>query len=280
MGIEILSCGAGMQSTALALMSCENAMSNKPIHPLVPIYDAVIYCDLGYEPPWVYDQVDFIRKACEQCGIRFKILYTGLYDHYLKNFGESRTCSVPFWSIGPDGKEAKMRRNCTIDFKINAIHKFARYELLGYKKYQRTRSEDIGAHEMHIGFSAEERQRVFNSYNPLFINRFPLVEMELERADNYKYILEVWGLDTKASACCICPFHRNYFFEYLKKNHGDSYNAILTMDRLLEDKQPQTKIKSQLFISRSRKRIERLTPSDCNDAECFRYKGKNVWNGF
>lgn len=52
--MKILSCGAGQQSTALALMSCENALSNKTKYPLVPIYDAVLFCDLGGEREWVY----------------------------------------------------------------------------------------------------------------------------------------------------------------------------------------------------------------------------------
>ena len=51
--MQILSYGAGMQSTALALMSCENAKAkDKPPWPLVPAYDAVIYCNLGLEAPW------------------------------------------------------------------------------------------------------------------------------------------------------------------------------------------------------------------------------------
>lgn len=279
-GIKILSCGAGMQSTALALMSCENATHAKPVHEFVPVYDLVVYCDLGWEPPWVYNQVDFIQKRCNEAGVPFKILYTGLYDHYIQNFGKKRTCSIPFWSIGANGKKAIMRRNCTIDFKIMAIQKYVRYELLGYQPYQRKRPEDIGAHEMHIGFSVEEQQRIFNNYNPLFVNRFPLVDMSLTRADNYRYIREVWGLDTKASACCICPFHRNYFFEHLKQNHSDSYGAVIRMDNLIAEKQIQTKIKSQLFISRSRKRIEDLKLADCDDAECFRYKSQSIWNGF
>ena len=62
--MKILSCGAGMQSTALALMSCENKMKGI-IHKEVPVYDAVIFCDLGSEPYWVKDQVDFIKGACE-----------------------------------------------------------------------------------------------------------------------------------------------------------------------------------------------------------------------
>ena len=46
--MKILSFGAGMQSTALALMACENANINKPVlHTAVPIYDAVIFCNLG-----------------------------------------------------------------------------------------------------------------------------------------------------------------------------------------------------------------------------------------
>ncbi len=41
--MKILSFGAGMQSTALALMSCENAMADgPPPYPAVPVYDAVI----------------------------------------------------------------------------------------------------------------------------------------------------------------------------------------------------------------------------------------------
>lgn len=55
--MKILSCGAGMQSSALHLMGCENALAKKrgepPVWPLVPIYDISIFCDLGLEPPWV-----------------------------------------------------------------------------------------------------------------------------------------------------------------------------------------------------------------------------------
>jgi len=279
MGLKILSCGAGMQSTALALMSCENARYGVK-HPLVPVYDAVIFCDLGHEAPWVYTQVDFIAQACRESCIPFYKLDTNLYGDYLQNFGRKRVSSIPFWSIGTDGKKAKMRRHCTIDYKIKAIHRFVRRKLLGYAKYQRSRPEDIGAHEMHIGFSTEEQNRVFDSYHPFFVNRFPLVEMGLERPDNYKYILETWGLDTKASACCICPFHRNYFYDYLRRNHMDSYEAVVAMDELLEEKQPETKIQSRLFISRSRKRIRELTAEDCDDAEMFQYGDSLIWNGF
>lgn len=82
--MKILSFGAGMQSTALALMSCENAIRKTNPYPLVPIYDAVIFCDLGLEPTWVKEQMEFTRRSCESAGIFFKVLETPLYHDYIR----------------------------------------------------------------------------------------------------------------------------------------------------------------------------------------------------
>lgn len=277
--MKILSCGSGMQSTALALMACENA--KKPeTHSAVPVYDAIIFCDLGNEPEWVYKQTDFIAEACKNAGISFYVLDSPMYEDLTSNYGKRRVVSVPFWAINEDGKKSKMPRNCTLEYKVNLITKFVRWELLGYKKGQRTNPEDINAHEMHMGFSYEERKRCRENPHKLFVNKFPLVEMKLERKDNYAYIRDVWGLETKASACNICPFHRNYFFSYLKDHHKKGYESVLAFDEILETETKNTKIKGQLFISRSRKRVKDLTPEECDDAETFDYKGQQIWNGF
>ena len=268
-----------MQSTALALMSCENVKTPGKF-PLVPVYDLIVFCDLGKEPPWVMDQVEFIRSACKEVGIRFEVLKSPLYEDYLKNFGKRRVVSIPFWTIGPDGKKGKMMRNCTMDYKIGLIQKYVRCILLGYRKGQRTKQEDIKAHEMHIGFSVEEQRRCSENPHKMFVNHFPLVEMGLERKDNYAYIRDVWGLETKASACTFCPFHRNYFFQHLKENEPNEYSDLVEFDEMLDREQPNTKIQSKLYISRSRKRIVELLPEDCKDAECFMYQDLKIWNGF
>ena len=282
--MKILSFGAGMQSTALALMSCENSLSLKkgqPMpHPDVPIYDLVIFCDLGMEPSWVMDQVMFTQDACEQVKISFKILDSPLHEDFMRNFGERRTVSIPWWTLRGDGNKAKMPRNCTIDYKIEVIAKYVRWEVLGYRKGQRLRPEDRKAHEMHMGFSYEEQKRCKESTNPMFVNHYPLVEMKLVRADNYAYIRDVWGLETRASACTFCPFHRNYFFRYLRENLPEEYAQLVMVDELLRDKTPKPPMDSDLFISRSRKRIKDLTPADCDDAECFVYREQKIWNGF
>lgn len=111
--MKILSFGAGMQSTALALMACENAVQISAPFPLVPVYDAVIFCDLGLEPPWVKTQLDFTWQACEDAGIPFYILNAPLYADFLNNFGERRTISIPWWTLRGDGHQSRMPRNCT-----------------------------------------------------------------------------------------------------------------------------------------------------------------------
>ena len=133
---------------------------------------------------------------------------------------------------------------------------------------------------MHIGFSAEEQDRIFDSKNSMFVNKFPLAEMGLTRADNYEYCLEKWGLDAKASACNYCPFHTNFFFKDMRENRLGEYEETVAFDRMLAERQPLTKIRNKVYISRSRKRIEDLTDEECNDAQTFEYNGKMIWNGF
>lgn len=281
--MKVLSCGAGQQSTALALMSCDNVVHPGKF-PLVPVYDAILFCDLGGEREWVYRQVEFIRKQCERYKIPFYILRDkNLREDYMENYGIKRVTTIPFWSIDENGKKAKMTRHCTIDYKIIQMQNFIRWELLGYKKGQRTKPEDIQAHEMHIGFTYEEKQRIFDSKHKLFVNKFPMVDMGLTRADNYAYVRETWKLETKGSACLFCPFHTNYFFEECKKSCMKDYETILAFDEKLEDGIPNTKIgvpNSKVFISRSRKRIKDLLPEECQDAQKFDYNGKKIWNGF
>lgn len=98
--MKILSFGAGMQSTALALMSCENAdaesKGRERPYPPVPVYDLVVFCDLGFEPPWVMQQAKFVHRACDIAGIRYEMLDAPLHRDLMQNFGRRRTVSIPW----------------------------------------------------------------------------------------------------------------------------------------------------------------------------------------
>lgn len=142
--LDILSYGAGTPSTALALMSCENAMRGRPYpYPKVPVYDAVIFCDLHSEPSWVYEQAEFAASVCTQVGIPYYRLDADLYGDFTRNFGRTRTACLPFWTLGEAGKKGRMPRQCTYDYKIKVLERFVRYELLCYRPKERTLSFDM-----------------------------------------------------------------------------------------------------------------------------------------
>lgn len=96
-----------MQSTALALISCEQTRG-EIVHTEVPRYDAIIYCDLGIEPAWVPEQVKFIETACRSSGIPFYILRSDLYRDYMKNFGVNRVSAMPFWTLNEEGEAGRI----------------------------------------------------------------------------------------------------------------------------------------------------------------------------
>lgn len=279
--LDILSYGAGTPSTTLALMSCENAYHGQLYpHPEVPVYDAVIFCDLHGEPSWVYAQAEFTAAICQKAGIPFYCLDADLYGNFTRSFGRTRTACLPFWTLDGEGKKGRMPRQCTYDYKIKVIERFVRYELLCYKPKERALPFDVHAHNLHMGIMWEERRRARESRQTLFKNQYPLVKMGWTRPDCYAYNQNVWGLETRASCCCFCPFHTNYFYHYIQKHEPYCYACALQVDELVETHQAKPPIKSKLFLSKSRKRLRDLSAEDCQDAQTFLYQERPVWSGF
>ncbi len=68
--------------------------------------------------------------------------------------------------------------------------------------------------------------------------------------------------------------------EVANSKNDEFYTPAYAITPLPRDKNPKPPMDSDLFISKSRKRIADLTPEDCADAECFEYCGRQVWNGF
>lgn len=282
--LKILSYGAGTPSTTLSLMSCENARCIQagcpPRWPQVPVYDAVLFCDLHAEPSWVFAQAAFVSAACIDVGIPYFTLDADLCSDFIRGFGHVRVSSIPAWTVSPDGKKGKMPRQCTCDYKIKVMERFIRYELLGYKPRQRAKWWDVHAHEMHMGIMADERRRAKPSRQTLFVNKYPLVEMGWTRADCFQYNKEIWGMETWASSCVFCPFHTHFFFSYIREHDPDGYALALQVDELMERSQAVPPLRSSLFVSKKFKRLRELKLDDCNDAQIFLYDGARVWNGF
>lgn len=98
MRITVLSLGAGVQSTTLALMAVEGVL---------PKPDAAIFADTGWEPKRVYDHLNRLGKALDEAGIPLHRVSRGnLRDDVLSPHTQA---GIPYFTLGP------LRREVVID---------------------------------------------------------------------------------------------------------------------------------------------------------------------
>ena len=196
--IRVQSCGAGVQSTALALLMRDGRL---------PTVDHAIFADTGWEPVNVYRQVDRLAELFAEIGVTFHHVSQGNLREDSINPGH-RFASIPYHVRNPDGSRGIGRRQCTSEYKLAPINRKVR-ELLGAKA-PAFRSVPRGrVAEQWIGFSTDEIGRVGPKGHGVLYQRprYPLLELGMSRRDCVRYLERSgWG-DTPKSACIGCPYH-------------------------------------------------------------------------
>ena len=177
--LTVLSLGAGVQSTVLALMADEGRWGRVP--------DCAIFADTGWEPPDVYSHLDWletqlsfpVHRVGRQRSLRQDLL-AGV-NHTGHSF-----IDIPVFLKSYDGRPDGMgRRQCTLRYKIDPIRIKVR-ELIGVAKGRRV--PDGTTVEQWIGKSTDEVGRVKPAQEKWWINRWPLIEANLARG----HLLDWW----------------------------------------------------------------------------------------
>ena len=254
--LHILSLGAGVQSSAMALMAAKGELE--------PMPDCAIFADTGAEPWRVYDQVEYLEEI-----VPFPI-YTVMEDEGLeKSIIDSirdgkdkrgRFASAPFYTESPNAK-GMLRRQCTNEFKIKPIQKKIR-ELVGLKKGQRGPKEVVVS--QWIGISLDEAVRMKPNQTPWIENRWPLIEKELHRHDCLKWMEENGYPKPGKSACYFCPYSDNKTWQDMKTNDPRSFGLATKIDNLIRDGAHKTKEGKQylhltkLYLHRTRQPIDEV----------------------
>lgn len=104
--MKVLSLGAGVQSTTLALMAASGELGEMP--------DCAIFADTGWEPKAVYEHLEKLQEA-----LPFPVHVVSAGDirsDIIKrsNTTGQRFAAVPWFMKMPDGKPAMGRRQCTV----------------------------------------------------------------------------------------------------------------------------------------------------------------------
>jgi len=221
--IHILSLGAGVQSSTLALMAAKGLVT--------PMPQCAIFADTQAEPPSVYRWLDWLEK---QLPFPVHRVTAGSLTEASLRVGKREDGSlwmkghVPVFSTKPDGSVGPLWRTCTADFKLAPIFKKAK-ELGGVKRGQKTVSV-----VQWIGISLDEVSRMKDSREPWAENRWPLIELRMNRHDCFRW-MESQGYPTPPrSACSYCPFHNDTEWRRLKTEEPEAFQDAVNYEQRLQ----------------------------------------------
>ena len=247
---RVLSLGAGVQSSTMALMFETGQLSPPP--------DVAIFADTQAEPQSVYDYLEYIKRMVHRfpivtCsnGSLVKDVLRGQLEppFFIYKSDEQFSTEISKWvrlcddkknefekkngmecpkSLLPrrPSRQGMLRRQCTASYKIKPIQKAIRV-ILGYKKYQRVK-EDV---TMLIGISTDEIQRVKDSRIPWIKNEYPLIDLDMSRSDCLKHFDKMSLVRPPRSACYMCPYKNDNEWVDMRDNSPDEFKKAVKFDR-------------------------------------------------
>ena len=245
--LVVISLGAGVQSSTMALMAARGQIE--------PMPDYAIFADTQAEPKHIYSWLDWLETQLPFPLI--KVTKGNLREAVMTGNEGDRFAPPPFYTSTESGqREGLLRRQCTREYKIEPIQKKLR-ELAGYQPRQRMPE---GIVEQWIGISTDEIQRMKDAPQKWCNNRWPLIEKRMTRL----HCLE-WMRDNgynelpQKSACTFCPYHDNATWRKMKEDDPESWQDAIAVDAAIREGFGRTK--QRLFVHRS------LVPLDQVDLE-------------
>lgn len=233
--IKVLSLGAGVQSTTLALMAAFGELGEMP--------DCAIFADTGWEPKAVYDHLEKLKLILP---FPVYIVSAGnLREDTLKrsNTTGQKFSAIPWFMKMQNNSSAMGRRQCTAEYKLRPIQRKI-VELMNGKRPK-------GGSEVWIGISTDEIMRMKPSRVKYIINRWPLIEKRMSRNDCVRW-MENKGWSAPKSSCIGCPFHSNEQWRSLTQ---EEFADAIEVDHAIRK---QSGFKGEQYMHRSLKPLEEV----------------------
>lgn len=262
-----LSLGAGVQSTVLALMA------NRGEHGL-PRPDVAVFADTGWEPPSVYEHLEWLESQLSYEIVRVKASDIPSYregtikENILAGTSPNGGAylGIPAFLINADGSKAIARRQCTSKYKIDPINFYLRSRI-GATPGRRAPKDKVV--EIWMGISADEIYRQKDSREEWAYNRYPLIELGFSRGQ-----LQEWFTTNyperylPRSSCVGCPYKSDAEWKWLQVNYPDSFAEAVFIDKALREV-PVVKNaiarKSAAFLHPSRTPLDEIDFDDQQD---------------
>ena len=244
--LRILSFGAGVQSTCILRMSLDGEL---------PALDHVIFADPGAELPGTYENVDMLEAICTQRGIGFHRVIThrsrsagDIWTDLLGTDDSMRWSSPPFYVRQLDGGIGMIRRQCTSDYKTDAIDRKFR-ELCGLAPGSRGPKEEIA--EQWLGIHAGEKARMKCSTKRWYRVLHPLIELvNMTNGDCVAWLVNRGYPVPPKSACAFCPYQSDRRWLDLSMHHPEIFAQCVDLDEHIRGA-AATAFKGEVYLHRS-----------------------------
>lgn len=223
---HVLSLGAGVQSTVLALLLDDTGSSLRKLYDK-PTY--AVFADTGWEPTYVYDHLEWLIQAISY---PIYIVAKGSIRENLRrgrNANGQHFIDVPFFMLDENGRKGMLRRQCTSNYKMRPIRRRVREEL-GLKPRQQV-PENYTVN-MLIGLSIDEATRMKPSQDDWIEHRWPLIDADMSRQDCIEWFQERFpDRYLPRSACVICPFRSDAHWLEMREQEPESFREAVEFDR-------------------------------------------------
>ena len=224
--LQVLSLGAGVQSTVMALMAEQEYEGfTKP--------DFAIFADTGWEPKAVYDHLNWLEEQLSYPVIR--VSNGNIRNDVLRGVNPEgrKFIDMPVFVVKDDGKHYVGTRQCTKQYKLKPIHRYLR-QYLGLKD-GRLAPKDHQV-DMWLGLSRDEAARVKPSKQDWITMIYPLLEKDLSRAQLYRWFKERYpDRDLPKSACIGCPYHTDQMWANMKANDHESFQDAVNVEWAMQN---------------------------------------------
>jgi len=244
--IRVVSLGAGVQSTTVALMAYHGLIPG-------PMPDAAVFADTGWEPSQVYRHLEWLESVIGGVIPVHRASNGNIRD----NLVSGRFGHIPSFHRRRDGSVGRGTRQCTSNYKLKPIGWKIR-ELRGKHTYNKMRP---GEAEILLGITTDEAMRMKPAQRQWQVHRWPLIELGMSRRDCLAWMRDMGYPEPPKSSCIGCPFHNNAFWRMLRDNYPEEWADAWEADRLIRRGGSQSK---EQYLHRSLQPLEEA-PIDEDD---------------
>jgi hypothetical protein len=214
--IHIISLGAGVQSSTMALMAAHGEIT--------PMPKCAIFADTQDEPQSVYKWLDWLEK---QLPFPVHRVTSGSLSKTVTRIKVSKggnlytDSGLPVHILKPDNGKGLGQRQCTKEFKVYPIRKFLR------------QFKDTGVIQW-IGISLDESHRMKPAWDKWCKNRWPLIDLRMKRHDCLLWMQTHGYPKPPRSACIYCPYHSDTEWRRLRSDEKQEFERAVEFERELQ----------------------------------------------